>query len=375
MATAGEPDTDAQAPPAAAAPPSQPLPLDNANAGWTSEDEAMMLKHLIKMKSKAGDGHNFQTKHFQGIIAELNNTRTKGGLKAAKTAHQKFGTLKKMFEIIQDIKSKSGWTWSDKYSANIGHDVTANSGTWTAYTTATKGAARFKNAGSSQPTTVPDGPEIRRRTSSPAWDIERAGFEFETQNGPSLTNDEDGSTGSNDTNPDPENQDSDNDTKSTSPTPSTPAVLKKRHAATADPTPYRKKPRMSGADALASMAATASDMVDVLGGFHVLFAVEAAPASAPISTTPAPATVSSMGEGSSLQETPHRRQNAIIRVQELETWLCDSDLVILIDILQADISKADTYNALVCPGLRVAWVQAQLQEANGDSSFDSGLNF
>jgi hypothetical protein len=49
----------------------------------------MMLKHLIKMKSKAGDGYNFQTKHFRGIIAELNNTHTKGGLKVAKMAHQK----------------------------------------------------------------------------------------------------------------------------------------------------------------------------------------------------------------------------------------------------------------------------------------------
>ncbi|KAJ7273896.1 hypothetical protein C8J57DRAFT_1506015 [Mycena rebaudengoi] len=378
-------------------PPPKPLPPDNANAAWTPSDEAIMLNHLIKLKSKAGEGCNFQTKHFRGALDALNKNRTKGGLKTAKSAKQKFTTLKKTFDIIQDIQSKSGWTWTNKNGANIGYGLTAASGTWDAYVKAIPAAERFKNAGwvnlalmeelmgvriakgshvfrASQAFVIPDGDEASsdKRAGSLPWDMENPnyndGADGVDDGDRTGANDDDGA-GGNDDKPEEER-------RSSSPSPFiTPAAGKKRRAATPTPTPFRKKTRLSGADALANIAATAAEMVDVLGGFRAIFAADAASAaSAPAPAPALPTVTSSSSADLGFQATPHRRHNAIMRAQKLETWLCDADIVILIDILRADISKADTYNALERPSLRVAWVQSQLREAMGiETGFDTSF--
>lgn len=109
--------------------------------------------------------------------------------------------LKKTFDIIQDIQSKSGWTWTNKNGANIGYGLTAASGTWDAYVKAIPAAARFKNAGwvnlalmeelmgvriakgshvfrASQAFVIPDGDEASsdERAGSLPWDMENPNY-------------------------------------------------------------------------------------------------------------------------------------------------------------------------------------------------------
>ncbi|KAI0706336.1 hypothetical protein C8Q76DRAFT_696628 [Earliella scabrosa] len=129
------------------------------------------------------------------------------------------------------------------------------------------------------------------------------------------------------------------------PQPTTPAPSHKRKSpALGDSS--SKKPRASqGALALQAVGEQLNDFNDIM---RSLVATEQGSSSGTAAVT--------------LPSTPHRKQLAIRRAQELETDLLDDEVVSLLTIFEKDASAADAYLVLERPGVRKAWVARKLME-------------
>ncbi|KAJ7933306.1 hypothetical protein B0H13DRAFT_2306983 [Mycena leptocephala] len=88
-------------------------PLPTGNAHWTKEDEEKLISYLWDHRSE-GDGYNFKiSPTWKGVAAYLNQSITKGGAKNAAGCKGKWASFKKLYDLVELVKSQSGWTWTD----------------------------------------------------------------------------------------------------------------------------------------------------------------------------------------------------------------------------------------------------------------------
>ncbi|KAF8958637.1 hypothetical protein BDZ97DRAFT_1616590, partial [Flammula alnicola] len=90
---------------------------------WTTADETTLIEFLFQHRASAGDGSSFKMTTFHGVVSVLEATRTKGGPKTAKSCQNKWAMLRHIWRAIQDIRTQSGWTWSDVRGADISPDM------------------------------------------------------------------------------------------------------------------------------------------------------------------------------------------------------------------------------------------------------------
>ena len=109
-----------------------------SNANWSLPDENALLEYLWDQRSEAGEGVSFKAPTFTGAAAKVQATTTKGAPKTMSSCKNKWGKvcclittdsphsdrtilqLKELYLAICDIKSQSGFTWSDENGATIG---------------------------------------------------------------------------------------------------------------------------------------------------------------------------------------------------------------------------------------------------------------
>ncbi|THU83624.1 hypothetical protein K435DRAFT_631465, partial [Dendrothele bispora CBS 962.96] len=111
---------------------------------WTDSDITRFLDYLTEHHSKAGNGGNFTATTFRDAADYMALVSYSGGAKDMNTCRNKWASLKKTCEVILEIKSMSGWTWSDDTGALIGVE---NADLWTAYIKRNPAAKPFRNKG------------------------------------------------------------------------------------------------------------------------------------------------------------------------------------------------------------------------------------
>ncbi|KAJ7614294.1 hypothetical protein DFH06DRAFT_1344247 [Mycena polygramma] len=384
--------SDTQPTPTSEAPDVTVIAVDTdkePNAVWTKPEVYAFLDHLIKNVAKAGLGGNFKTPVYTAAAKMLNQMRTVGGRKKAKGCLNKYTALRATYKVIDHLVNyASGFTYSDDKGANIGP---AEKDAWDAYVKVHTGAKPFRNKGwpyrakmaqlvPSQAkgnhvfrtpqaaarndqldvgsfTGDPPHPAIEEPHSPTPWDMEDPKYRA-------------GNSDDDDDEQEKEKEQELDREQSNSPTPV--GSGRKRAAATPSHPPKRIRPT-GGAQALASIANAAQEFNDIFGDFRSLFATPKEVAAAPSVPAAAPAAAAGPAAGFNaplLQPSPVRKTSAVIRAQELETYLVPSDLAILIDILGESASKADMYNAIRIDAVRVGWVQAQLRKHTEQQGLD-----
>ncbi|KAF8877642.1 hypothetical protein BD779DRAFT_1389539, partial [Infundibulicybe gibba] len=114
------------------------------NAHWTQDDETRLIAYLLEHKSEAGDGFSFKNTTWNGASTELNKHITKGGFKTAMSCKNKWGKFRKIFNVIQGIKNRSGGHWSDETGASI---TPLSASSWDDYVVKHPQAKQFRNQG------------------------------------------------------------------------------------------------------------------------------------------------------------------------------------------------------------------------------------
>ncbi|KAJ7737142.1 hypothetical protein DFH07DRAFT_699384, partial [Mycena maculata] len=94
---------------------------------WTNLDHITCLEFLIEHKAEAGDGRNFKIKTFYEVAIVVNAVRSKGGPKTANACQTKYAALKKLYQLVLEIKNVSGWSWDEHRGVNVSP---ATQGTW-----------------------------------------------------------------------------------------------------------------------------------------------------------------------------------------------------------------------------------------------------
>ncbi|KAJ6580648.1 hypothetical protein B0H19DRAFT_1328687 [Mycena capillaripes] len=369
--------------------PAQPsslyLPLDknpDANAAWTDADVLAFLDFLVSKISAAGEGGNFKMTTFNAAKDVMNKIRTRGGLKTAKSCHGKY---KAVIDALRNNTGTSGFTWTDEHGANID---AATAAAWDGYVKVYPDAKPFRNHGwpflSRMDELVPSqakGTHVFRASQAVVLGDEFPGslsLGDEDQVGsPTRWNMEDENYGKDD------ELDDDEQGSSSSPTPAaqTPAPAGRKRPASPTSTAKKRVRRSGGSAALGDIAASAGEFIEILGNIATTFSLSAATAAAPPPpATPVPATapatpVQATGalEDMIFQPTPRRKHAAMLRAQQLETYLLPSELGVLIKILSSSKDKADTYNAILPEqdALREWWVRDEIRQHN----LQNGLNF
>ncbi|KAJ7739446.1 hypothetical protein DFH07DRAFT_983636 [Mycena maculata] len=321
---------------------------DQEKPSWSPSETKELLDFLVTQKGATSQAR-FGRLHLDPKV-------TKGGPKTAKVCLNKYTQLRGIFKVIRELQNVSGWHWSDTTGAGITAETKSS---WDDYVKAHPKAKGFRNKGwpfcSQMDDLIPRealglhvyrpsqagenmehnsdfGPPSgdegndsnggseddeeeeettrsrRRRASSPRWDIE------------------DGSSSPN---------------AAASQASSDPPPHKQRHAATLGPS-RKSRPSAPGPAALAQLAASVSDVSESLR--------------------------SALGpqDRGGLATTPKRQMNAMLRAQQLETWLSPDNLAAFIEILEADVKVADAYNTLANEDLRRAWVKRKLRKALGE---------
>ncbi|KAL0567611.1 hypothetical protein V5O48_014376, partial [Marasmius crinis-equi] len=88
-------------------------------AVWSSDDVEKLLQELVKRHSRIGQGGNFKIAVFNEVAAMLHPPKF-GAQKTGKGCKDKYGTLKRDWEEVIKINSKSGWpSWDRHLGANI----------------------------------------------------------------------------------------------------------------------------------------------------------------------------------------------------------------------------------------------------------------
>ncbi|KAF9476666.1 hypothetical protein BDN70DRAFT_882131 [Pholiota conissans] len=117
---------------------------DTSQAVWTTDDETTLIEFLFQHRASAGDGSSFKMTTFHAAVPVLEAKRAKGGPKTAKSCQNKWSNLRRIWRAIQDIKTQSGWTWSDTRGADISPDMESQ---WETFLKSHSLARPFKNHG------------------------------------------------------------------------------------------------------------------------------------------------------------------------------------------------------------------------------------
>jgi hypothetical protein len=141
-------------------------PPSTKKAYWTHADEKDLVGVLLDHKSESGNGSNFKATMFRVAIIMLEKTCTRGGPKDVKSCKNKWQqvcmspyistnlthqysklcsyTDWKVFYMIWEIKSQSGWSWSNKDGAGITLEMKSS---WNAYVLKKPLVKPFQNQG------------------------------------------------------------------------------------------------------------------------------------------------------------------------------------------------------------------------------------
>ncbi|KAI6102812.1 hypothetical protein F5141DRAFT_1065434 [Pisolithus sp. B1] len=90
-------------------------------AKWTEEEEHAFVLYLQEQVPVARDGVNFLKKYFNSTAQHLKDKfpNQHGGEKMASTCSSKWTLLKEEYFVVTDLKSASGFTWSDEHGARM----------------------------------------------------------------------------------------------------------------------------------------------------------------------------------------------------------------------------------------------------------------
>ncbi|KAJ7055147.1 hypothetical protein C8F01DRAFT_1259168 [Mycena amicta] len=361
----------------AAQQPNQPPP-DTGNASWTGPDIQTLLDYLVEKAAASGDGGNFRKTVFQPIADKLNGIRTVGGPKTLTAVMSKYKSLRKTFEVVSALMDLSGFTWDSEKGVNVTPEM---EDAWSDYVRKHPEAAPFRKKGFPyyetmrplmpstakgnnvfRPAADPE-PDTPLRELSPPWDEEKMARDM------ALNGDDD------DTVLDL--------TQSSSPTPQE----KSRKRVAAQTAPAKRVRVSAGSQALSDLAASASDMNNILAKMFadvLAPATATAPTAATAKTASAPATAAAptlvpstptrtaytparedllggVFPNEQLLLTPQRRRAAILAAQQQENWLAPDEMLAFLRILQ-DVQKADFYMILLTDAVRIPWVQDELSK-------------
>lgn len=315
------------------------------------------------------------------------------------TSAHHFLKLRRTFRVVQAIKNVSGWTWSDETGASITPELEDS---WASYVRLNKDAKPFKHKGwrhfhrmeNIMPGTIRGAYVFRASDATvgahpqpvvvdddslpPFHDDESAGESQATSEGTQITwadtqpplvaTQEDAAAPIEDSGsssqgfqgtPDNDVSNEDEEIRVTQVSlltilfglhlmsmfsqlvVTTPRRPKKRSAlAPLSVNTTNKKTKLTGASALEGLTTSLSQFSTVVGK-----------AFAP------PPTESEVGA--------NRREKAVIRAQELETWMSTSDLLAFVNILEKDMDAVTTYLALKGENFRKVWVQDKIDRAIG----------
>ncbi|KAJ6606936.1 hypothetical protein B0H10DRAFT_1956732 [Mycena sp. CBHHK59/15] len=290
--------------------------LPTRKAHWTLDDETAFIGYVWDHRAEGGDGCNFKmSPTWNGAAWFLNESITKGGAKNGKGCKGKWAAFKKVYDLVQLVKSQSGWTWTDAGGASITPETAS---TWTDFVANNPDVARFRNKGWHHLSAIeplmsgitPKGTHVFRASQTAPIVIDDDG-------------DGDGDFDDDDTLPAgpvtqqyiaqarysppwqsfQDEEEEEDACKSSSPIPETPLSRRKRTSACTGGGTVAKKARISGADAIRDLSASVHSFGDIVR--EVLI---------PHST-------------SGLEATLCRKQRAIQRAQKVETYLGIDNLV------------------------------------------------
>ncbi|KAH9021496.1 hypothetical protein EDB85DRAFT_2152307 [Lactarius pseudohatsudake] len=314
-----------------------------SNTFWSPIDEDTLLDYLWDHRSEAGEGMCFKAPTLTGAAAKVQETTTKGGPKTMGSCKNKWGKFKELYLVICDIKSQSGFTWSDEQGATIGPESTS---VWEVYVKKKPGAERFRNKGWGHFYKVQRLMPSNARGQNifrPSQEIPIDPRLLEGQDAGVIDRDSNKSFSDWEKTPPPSPSRASTSTAildySLVPATRLTSTSLKRRSPTSEPgsaasastgrAPIRQ--RLTGAGALHGIS---SGLVEFNSIFRDGLESMANPG---------------------IDATPKRKKAAMTRVQELEDDLEDEQLLSIIDLFQVDVSAADTYMTLKREGLRKAW--------------------
>ncbi|KAH9013691.1 hypothetical protein EDB85DRAFT_2157997 [Lactarius pseudohatsudake] len=291
-----------------------------SNTFWLPIDEDTLLDYLWDHWSEAGEGMCFKAPTLTGAAAKVQEMTTKGGPKTMGSCKNKWGKFKELYLIICDIKSQSGFTWSDEQGATIGPESTS---VWEVYVKKKPGAEHFRNKGWGHFYKV----QHLMPSNARGQNIFRPSQEIPID--PRLLEGQDAGVIDRDSN------------KSFSDWEKTPPPSPSRASTSTAILDYSLVP----ATRLTSTSLKRRSPTSEPGS------------AASVSTGHAPIRQRLTGAGAlhGISSGLVEFNTAMTRVQELEDDLEDEQLLSIIDLFQVDVSAADTYMTLKREGLWKAW--------------------
>ncbi|KIK16369.1 hypothetical protein PISMIDRAFT_15853 [Pisolithus microcarpus 441] len=110
------PRISAQSPTKRTSPSSQ---AGGVQVSWSEADTITLLDLVVAHKASAGEGLNFKATFWNTAAAHLGNP-SKGAPKTAKACKDKWKRLRKTYDAVDQLCSRSGFMYSLKSGANIG---------------------------------------------------------------------------------------------------------------------------------------------------------------------------------------------------------------------------------------------------------------
>ena len=123
--------------------------MTTLHAIWTVDDKTVLINYLNKHQAKAGDGLSFKMSKWNGVAVKVVESTMKGGPKDRTGCKNKWACvcihcfiltinpfqwfptqLKKLYEIVDDLKQQLGFKWDEHNGADIGPESQA---VWDAY--------------------------------------------------------------------------------------------------------------------------------------------------------------------------------------------------------------------------------------------------
>ncbi|KAG2340042.1 hypothetical protein BDR05DRAFT_890582 [Suillus weaverae] len=96
---------------------------------WDFKEEKAFIAFLVTYKSEARDIMSFKNTVFTDAAAHINNMfpSQKGAPKSQSFCRSKWATLKRSYNAVKNIKTLSGFSWSDKNGISLTPET---SGAW-----------------------------------------------------------------------------------------------------------------------------------------------------------------------------------------------------------------------------------------------------
>ena len=123
--------------------------MTTLHAIWTVDDKTVLINYLNKHQAKAGDGLSFKMSKWNGVAVKVVESTMKGGPKDRTGCKNKWVCvcihcfiltinpfqwfliqLKKLYEIVDNLKQQLGFKWDECNGANIGPESQT---VWDAY--------------------------------------------------------------------------------------------------------------------------------------------------------------------------------------------------------------------------------------------------